>query len=234
MNAQTVGQNSERFRHRASQSTAFGGTALRSALRAHWVAVGLLSLGLLGCVSMIPTDGTIANSGTVVVSMGSRKPFDVASHRLQIRDVKTGAFTEIIYMERNMFVSAQPVINTKDMNVQVLSRTFPEGEYEIYDVVSIFGGYPAGFSIRGKSEFSAPFSVRRGQITYLGQYLGHRITGKNAFGMDVTAGTYFVVTDEQTRDIADASTRMLPLQREIVTKQIVDVAKVRSPLIRNN
>ena len=32
--ARCVGRNSERFRHRTSQATAFGGTALRSALRA--------------------------------------------------------------------------------------------------------------------------------------------------------------------------------------------------------
>ena len=39
MNEQTVGRNSERFRHLTSQATAFGGTALRSALRAKKLGV---------------------------------------------------------------------------------------------------------------------------------------------------------------------------------------------------
>ena len=237
--ARSVGRNSERFRHRTSQATAFGGTALRSVLRASLLALGGLLLGLTGCVSTISTSGadsttgTVANSGTVVVSMGSRNPFAVLSHRLQVRDVTTGASTEIIYLESNIFAPTPRIVNTKEMNVGVLSLNFPEGEYVIHDVVTNFAGYPSGYSISGKSEFSIPFSVRRGQVTYLGQYLAHRVTGKNVFGKDVTAGIYFVVTDEQSRDIAIASTRILPTRREIVTKQIVDAAKTRSPLIRN-
>ena len=52
MNAQTVGRNSERFRHLASQATAFDGTALRSAIRAALLWATLLYMVLIaGCAS---------------------------------------------------------------------------------------------------------------------------------------------------------------------------------------
>ena len=46
---QAVGRNSQRFRHRTFHTTAFGGTALRSALRATTLIVVAAVLSLSGC-----------------------------------------------------------------------------------------------------------------------------------------------------------------------------------------
>ena len=50
MKAQTVGRNSQRFRHFATQANAFGGTALRSGLRATLPIILAALFCLSGCV----------------------------------------------------------------------------------------------------------------------------------------------------------------------------------------
>jgi hypothetical protein len=45
------------------------------------------------------------------------------------------------------------------------------------------------------------FTIEPNTVTYLGSYVAEVFGGENLFGMRVPAGGYFVVTDEQARDI---------------------------------
>jgi hypothetical protein len=235
MSAQIVGRNAERFRRLPTHATAFGGTALRSALRAMTLfAVCPVTLLLVGCVSTIPTPGSPSeNMGTLVVSVGSKSPFGASAHKLQIRDPRTGAFTEAIYLENNMFRTTPRVVDTPEENVGVLTVNLPAGEYSVYDIVTNFAGYPASISFQSKTEFSIPFSIRRGEITYIGQFLAHRVVGKNILGRDIPAGTYFVVSDEQDRDMRALSSQSPTAGSRIVSKQLADPRRAKNPMIRS-
>lgn len=67
--ARSVGRNSERFRHRTTHTTAFGGTALRSAVRAtlRWVTLSCIAM-IAGCASN-PTEflGEIKSSRSITI-----------------------------------------------------------------------------------------------------------------------------------------------------------------------
>jgi len=82
MNAQTVGRNSERFRQRASQATAFGGTALRSALR---ITLNLAFSALLVMLSQI-----VAAAPTIRLETTSEADDFIGGGRPRLYTEKTG------------------------------------------------------------------------------------------------------------------------------------------------
>jgi hypothetical protein len=87
--------------------------------------------------------------------------------------------------------------------VQVL--TVPAGEWDFYTY--IMDGPQSAMSsmtLSPKDDFSVPITVTPGGTTYIGSYDAQWTNGKNIFGMGISTGGYFVVSDQGARDIAIA------------------------------
>jgi len=62
-------------------------------------------------------------------------------------------------------------------------------------------------AVSAADDFSFPFEVRDGHVTYLGSYVAHTLTGENRLGMTIRAGAYFVISDQHERDLGFVYTR---------------------------
>ena len=74
---------------------------------------------------------------------------------------------------------------------------------------SFFEGTGAGYRTWApKTPVNIPFEIEAGKITYLGEFEVRRVTGENLFGLEVTAGGYFLVHNSLARDIAAARSQL--------------------------
>lgn len=102
------------------------------------------------------------------------------------------------------------------------------GQYELYSfgVKSPAKGYTPRFI------YSIPFTVEAGKVTYLGQYLtlGHPEEG--SFGTTILGEPYFVISNQQARDMAIAAKKTPALAGLPVTNSVPDPAALRLPYFR--
>lgn len=76
------------------------------------------------------------------------------------------------------------------------------GDYEICDIRFYYNNGVSERSYSARTPFSIPFSVEAGKVYYLGEFLGHALQGKDMFGFATPVGGYFVLSDQQERDVA--------------------------------
>lgn len=78
----------------------------------------------------------------------------------------------------------------------------PAGQYEFFDF-SMFIGSPVGTTdFSAREEYSIPFTVKPGQVTYLGEIKLIPRTGRNIFGLPIPGGGHFILSDQRSRDMA--------------------------------
>ena len=103
-------------------------------------------------------------------------------------------------------------------------------EYEIFNFELVHDMGPLGRNIlRSKTEFSVPFSATEGRATYLGQILVVSEFGKNALGMRVPAGGYFVVSDQTERDVRLLQSQFKEVDISKVDRAVIDPARAGFP-----
>ena len=71
------------------------------------------------------------------------------------------------------------------------------GRYEFYD----FAVSAPGMGYQPRIAFSIPITIEPGKITYLGQYLTLGIPKEGLFGGEIEGAPYFVLSNQQARDI---------------------------------
>jgi hypothetical protein len=109
----------------------------------------------------------------------------------------------------------------------------PPGAYELMNIhFFINRGQFGTTTFSAKEDFSIAFTVKEGTATYLGEFLGYQVTGKNFFGWSVPAGGYFVIRNQIERDFSLARKKGVTLPRERVEVSVADPKAVGSPMIR--
>ncbi len=196
----------------------------------------LVTTGLVGCVTTptMQAKTPTAETGTVVLSLGSRGKFGASSHTLKIRAI--GRTDEVLapYLEENLFMSTPRDFDTDGINGAVLILHLLPGSYEIFNFSTFFNGYPSTLTFSSKQDFSIRFSVSKDSTAYLGRYLANRATGKNFLGVMVTTGIYFDVTDQMEHDIRLAAMRFENIRSRPATSFIEAVKAAKAPQVRVN
>ena len=173
--------------------------------------VSLCAAFLVGCAStsQMPSNYAGADAGQVVLGLGALNAgaayssYDLRFRRVDSAqaDAAVGNFT---YLSNNVFSSKKPDYQDSKETGVVLVKSLPAGKYEIYNF-NIFlnmGMTQSNFSSR--VPFSIPFTVKAGQVTYLGNYQANKLTAKNAFGLEIPAGAVFAVSQRQTTEVGIA------------------------------
>lgn len=143
--------------------------------------------------------GTIgARSGRLFSTEGSPYVFNTLFFRRV--GTKTGGILE--------FSPPDPPLRTYTPDFQdekskgnVFSVNLAPGDYEIYSVRFYYNNGNAEGTFTTKVDFSIPFHVEKGKVTYIGSLVAWGVWGKNFLRMPVPAGGYFVVEDQRTRDL---------------------------------
>lgn len=170
---------------------------------------------LTGCatVDRVPTDYAGADAGKVVIGMGAAIGTSYSSYSLLFRriGITAGADKQPVgrfnYFQENMFYSQPADYKAGSEAGVVLVQSLPPGDYEIFNFNVFFNDGTVQNNYYSKSDVSIPFTVKTGEVAYLGNYQANRLTGKNFIGMSLPAGAVFVVSDRLAEEIRLAETK---------------------------
>lgn len=189
-------------------------------------ALGALILPVLtGCATFgINTKLPPNEGGVVVVSLGGAPLSDAGLVTLYVQDVSSKAQGEF-RVDRDFGWPLQPTpidFSSAHGTGYVKALRMPSGSYAITNFSAVQGN--VRFSAR--ASFSIPFTVEKGKITYLGEYLAY-MDKKPIYSL--SSQFFFsrmVVQDRQARDI-EVMTKRMP---EIAAYPVINAAlKTNSP-----
>lgn len=196
----------------------------------------LIACGLLaGCATSSNPYGNYAgeDAGYAILALGAAKPVHFSSQSLHYRPLRTNGLDS----GEGLFLFASPLLrnakgtdfDTEEEQGVVVIAALPPGEYEIF-ATTVFENYgTVQTTFRSTRPFSIPFTIHPGEAVYLGSFRSRRLTGKNVFGMEVTAGAAFEISDSMARDLGLARTRTGQLPAEIV-QAVPDPDLIGSPI----
>ena len=168
------------------------------------IAAIAVSLIVSGCASNSLAKYQGADAGFAVFSYARQKdaPYRSYAFRYRTRDHKQDGYS--VWITDGILFQKDPDVNYGSQSAFVDVIRLPPGDYEIYDFDVHQGSYPAEVTYSAQKEFSIPFSVHAGETVYLGEFLAIATKGKNIFGITVDGPPYFVLSDQNARDLGIA------------------------------
>lgn len=103
------------------------------------------------------------------------------------------------------------------------------GQYEFHS----FGVKAPGLGYEPRFTYSIQFTIESGKATYLGQFLALGIPKKGYFGGEVDGAPYFVVSNQQARDLGLAKKKTAEVASFGVISAVPDPAKIRVPYFQS-
>jgi len=157
------------------------------------------------------------NQGYLVLSQSATKDTIYGLYTLKVRYKDDEEFT-INYLQNNMFKPDNRDFNDNNSNGKVSIFNLPPGKYKIFSYVVAQQGN--GLSWFPKDEISIPFEIKTNEITYLGEYLAIKQTGKNLFGHTIPWGAIIKVENQFERDMSIAKKRNKKFEQLKINKQV--------------
>ena len=171
-----------------------------------------------------------ADAGFVVLSI-SLHGSDAGMHGVTLDAEKSDNQTRAAFaLKTGLFDSHTFDYTGDDLVGNIVVRALPPGDYAL----TRFSGNPAGVcgSPTMEANFKIPFSVKAGQVTYLGSFRYEPITWSTVRGVICSRGGYFLVGNERARDTSAAKTKRATLP-ETLTAEIPVVETLNLPLFRS-
>lgn len=153
--------------------------------------------------------------------------------RLLIRHVSSGQTAAFEFHGGGFMVASdQPDFIKSDSHGAVFTMKLPAGTYEIYSF-GLFqsGGFGGWYG--SMREFSVPFTIEGGKITYVGEYIIRRVPGGNVEGLNAigaSTGAYLEFDDQQARDLAIARQKWPDFAAASVVSGTPDLSQ-RHPIV---
>jgi hypothetical protein len=172
------------------------------------------------------------DKGYLVISVGgSRNPRDMTFAPIVLfyrsTDADNSRHGSVRYARPDWWnpMTQRPDYRDNDESGVVEVRALEPGHYEFHSFLAHQPGhdYDANFSI--------PFTIRPGEITYVGDYKFVEMRGEGAEEVASAKESYFVVRNRSRRDLAIAHLKEEHPQGP-VNVQIADFSMVRSPFFR--
>lgn len=189
------------------------------------IACSIILAALLGgCASVSVYDGPNAGFAVTSIALKSGTPFETVG--LHFRRRGSGDDRGRLWFSGDVVtVGPKADFDTPQNKGFVGSLRLAPGEYEIFNVEARYGNN--WFSV--KQDFSIPFTVSAGAITYVGAYTFDAVTGKNIFGSTIPVGPVISIGDQQTRDIAVIKARLPETVGMNVQRSVPDARALRLP-----
>lgn len=193
----------------------------------------LFTLLLGGCANLasLPTGYKGPDAGYVAVMASAASNNLYPHHIYKIR--RRGdpqAWGELLWRYDSLFSTVKHDIDTPREKGSIVLESLPPGEYTFFDV-SLFTAMGAGYGyISLREPFEVNFTIRPGEVTYIGQYVAHSVKGSNIFGLPVPAGAVYGVRDgleENRKHILAKLPKPLP-----ITAQVPDPLALKHAALR--
>lgn len=187
-----------------------------------------------------------SGEGVVILSLGSRSLTPVDRLYLQLRNIESKKTYDILFSPRSRAENIPHDFSYKQIHASVYMLRLPAGQYEIFSFVSKqqvlaspsilqrnqSGLTPSTGTVRPKQDFSIPFVIELGKVTYVGQYIHSIFYRKGTNALLNSGASYFVVSTQQARDLATAQKRGEISAELPIISAIPDLIAINNPVIR--
>ncbi|QJE74666.1 hypothetical protein HHL28_17795 [Aerophototrophica crusticola] len=196
------------------------------------LVVLLFALLLGGCanVASSPTGYKGADAGYVAL-MASAASNNLYPHYIyKIRRRGDQTWSELLWRYDSLFSAVSYDIDTPQEKGSIVLETLAPGDYTFFDV-SLFTAMGAGYGyISQRVPFEVNFTVRPGEVTYIGHYVAHSVKGRSIFGISAAAGAVYAVRDGLEGDRKHILAKLpTPLP---ITAQVPDPRALNHPALR--
>jgi hypothetical protein len=183
------------------------------------------------------------SDGYLVISLGSRRLIMNDMLYLKFRNISSRDSFDFLYRAKTC-TENQPHDFTYGLtNASVYVMPLPPGRYEFFSFASKkqviatnrFGPDGASFAtatLGPREEFSVPFTIKTNSATYVGQFMHDVFYPKGAQPLRNPGFSYFVLSNQQSRDLAIAGKRGDISSDLSVINATPDLIAVNSSLIR--
>jgi hypothetical protein len=189
------------------------------------------------------TQPTSKSDGFLVISLGSRRLIMNDMIYLKFRNISSRENFDFLYRAQSR-AGNQPHDFTYGLtNASVYVMRLPPGQYEFFSFASKkqviatnrFGPDDATFATAAlgpREEFSVPFTIKANSAIYVGRFMHDIFYPKGAQPLRNPGFSYFVLSNQQSRDLALASKRGDISSDLSVISATPDLIAVNSSLIR--
>ncbi len=192
------------------------------------VLVAALTLSLAACqmnVSMY--EG--ADAGYAVASIAVQTDSTYSNVQLDFRGVDGKADSYLFWVNDDAVAAPAADFKSGSEHGGIATLKLKPGRYEFYS----FGVSAPGVGYTPRVAFSVPITIEAGKVAYLGQYLTLGLPKEGLFGGEVLGAPYFVVSNQQQRDLPLAAKRKPELAGLPVVTQVPDPATLGVPYFRS-
>lgn len=188
-----------------------------AAIKAALVTAALL---LGGCAASGPTMPPGVSAGWVVVSMAKDMGYNVAELAIKPLDNSSG-LRGMGFYAMNVGATLHEFGGKKEGYVK--AAQFAPGTYHIVNFKLVYAATNSVYS--SKADFSVPFEVKANEITYLGEFLATGTLAKLVIFVPSPERPYFILSDQQARDMPIAVAE---------TPQLKDLPVKKAPLAKSS
>jgi len=135
-----------------------------------------------------------STQGLLIYSISTMKQA-YSSYYLEIYHFESRKKEKLMLMP----LHSSPEMKNDSVKVYYQAAMLPSGDYKIYGWGMTYNN-GSGITYFPMGNFDLPFTVSGGRINYLGDYLGITSKGRNAIGMKVPSGGYFIVSNRFEKD----------------------------------
>jgi hypothetical protein len=190
--------------------------------------------------------GTSAPSdGYLIISLGSLNPGIVERLYLRLRETSSRKTHDVLFTPQSRGNDQLHDFSNGKISASVYVLRLPPGQYEFYSFASKSqvlssaglgqkdsGLTPSIASLGPKQEFSVPFAIERGKATYVAQFMHNVFYARGTNPLRNPGFSYFVVSNQQGRDV-DTARKRGDISRDVpVISAIPDLMAINSPAIR--
>jgi len=172
-------------------------------------------------------------AGLAFLTVGSQAKGTFNHQTLFYKKVDTGEKGRIKFAQGG-FANSALDFSDKSKKGKLFTLLLPEGEYEINNASVFLNQATAGTTTySAKEDFSAKFTIKKGQATYLGEFISDTVYGKNFLGISVPAGGYFIVSNQFERDKSLLQTKELAMSPNEYTQMVPNPEEVKTIMFQS-
>jgi len=182
-----------------------------------------LALVLGACMNLKMYEGADAGYLVASLAMGTDSTYGNVQFDFRNRD---GSVDSYLFWVNDAAVLG-PVADFHSANGKggIATVRLKPGQYEFYS----FGVKSSDLDYAPRAAYSVPFTIEGGKTTYVGEFLTLGLPRKGLFGNEISGAPYFVVSNQQARDIALASAKAPELARFPVIAAVPDPTSLHVP-----
>jgi len=187
----------------------------------------LLAVVLAACMNLKMYQGADAGYLVASLAMAHDSTYGNVQFDFRSRDGKVASY--LFWVNDAAVIGPAADFHSADAKGGVATVRLAPGQYELYS----FGVKGSDLEYAPRAAYSIPFTIESGKTTYLGQFLTLGLPRKGLFGNEILGAPYFVVSNQQARDMVLASAKVPELAPFPVIAAVPDPALVHVPYFQS-